>query len=138
MAEILAPLIDTGKLSRRSYLDELAHSRIAISPFGLGEITLRDFEIFMSGALLLKPDMTDIETWPDFFRDGETMAGHRWDFSDLQEKIETLLVDPALAIELATEGQHAYCAHLVGPHAGELFAAHLLRIIAKCETLNPR
>ncbi len=136
IAAMLSTYIETGKLSRRHYIEELAQSRIAVSPFGLGEITLRDFEIFMSGALLLKPDMSGIETWPDVFRGGETMAAHRWDLSDLQETIEALIADPAQTAEVAAQGQRVYREHLTGPRAGELFARHILGIVARCEALR--
>lgn len=131
--EILAGRIATGKMSRRAYLDELARSRIAVSPFGLGEITLRDFEIFLGGALLLKPDMSSVETWPDFFRDGVTMIAHRWDLSDLQDKIEAMLSRPDEAIAIAAEGQRVYREHLVGAAAGEMFADHVRKLIDRCE-----
>jgi hypothetical protein len=133
ITEILSNRIDIGKLSRRVYLDELARSRVAISPFGLGEITLRDFEIFMNGALLLKPDMSGIETWPDFYRDGSTMIAHRWDLTDLEDKIELLLSRPAHTIEIAAEGQRIYREHLIGPAAGEMFASHVSQVIERCE-----
>ncbi len=132
IAERLASRIDTAKLSRRGYLDELARSRIAISPFGLGEITLRDFEIFMAGALLIKPDMSAIETWPDFFRDGETMVAHRWDLSDLEDKIAAMLAHPGRAAEIAAEGQRVYREYLIGPNAGAMFADHFRGLIARC------
>jgi hypothetical protein len=120
-------------LSRRGYLAELAHSRVAISPFGLGEITLRDFEIFMSGALLLKPDMSEIETWPNLYRGGETMAAYRWDLSDLEEKIDGLLSDAKGASAVAAEGQRAYRDALAGPDAGQKFAEHLRDLIDQCK-----
>jgi hypothetical protein len=136
MAEILARRIGTAKLSRRAYLKELQQSRVAISPFGLGEITLRDFEIFINGALLLKPSMAAIETWPDFFQDGVTMAAHRWDLSDLEEVIEAMISQPAHARDIAAEGQRVYRKHLIGPTAGELFAEHFRRLLAKCDRLD--
>ena len=137
MSEILADRIETNRVSRRRYLAELRDSKIAVSPFGLGEICYRDFEVFMAGALLLKPDMSGIETWPDFFRDRTTMTAHRWDLTDLEEKIELMLSHKAYATEVAAEGQRIYREHLIGPTAGEMFATHLSSIIEKCERLNP-
>jgi hypothetical protein len=134
MAQVLAAQIPTNKVSRRAYLRELAESRIAVSPFGLGEISLRDFEIFMNGALLLKPDMSEVETWPNFFQDGLTMVAHRWDLSDLEAKIEAILSDPVRAVEIASEGQRVYRDHLIGPNAGEMFAKHLLGLIHQCRS----
>jgi len=126
---------DTGKLTRRRYIEELQRSKVAISPFGLGEITLRDFEIFLSGAAMVKPDMSGIETWPDLYQDGETMVSCRWDLTDLDEKIDYLLSHETLRREIAAAGQARYRKHLSGPQAGELFADHFESILAKCEML---
>ena len=132
MAQLLRDRLDTVKLSRRKYLDELQNSKLVISPFGLGEITLRDFEVFMSGALLLKPDMSDVETWPNLFEDGVTMVGHSWDLSDMEEKIETILSDYDSYLEIAVEGQSRYRKYLSGSEAGVLFTEHLNGILKKC------
>jgi len=70
----------------RDYYRELTGSKICISPFGYGEICWRDFEAVLCGALLIKPDMSHIETNPDIFRPFETYVPVRWDFSDLQER----------------------------------------------------
>ena len=129
MRQRLSARLSTDKLGRRRYLAELAESRIVVSPFGLGEITLRDFEIFLAGALALKPDMSHMETWPDLFRDGETIACHRWDLSDLEDKIEALLADEAGRIEIARNGQAAYRRHLVGREAAQIFAARFAAIL---------
>ena len=138
LAEILRKRLETAKLSRRRYLSELGQSKVAISPFGLGEITLRDFEIFMSGALLFKPDMSQIETWPDLFKDGETMVAHRWDLTDVEEKLEMILSDYPSYLDIAAQGQARYRAHLCGPDAGALFVAHFASILAKAERLAGR
>jgi hypothetical protein len=136
ISAILADRIDTNKVSRRSYLNELRVSKLAISPFGLGEITLRDFEIFMAGSVLVKPEMAEIETWPDIFQDGTTFAAHRWDLSDLDQTIDALLADPERALAIADNGQAFYRRHLVGPDAGEIFSKHFAGMISKCESAD--
>ena len=40
-----------------------------VSPFGFGEITLKDFETFLSGSVLVKPNMSHMETYPNFYID---------------------------------------------------------------------
>ena len=129
VAKRLAGRLRSDKLSRRRYLAELADSRVVVSPFGLGEITLRDFEIFIAGALALKPDMSHMETWPDLFVGGETIATFRWDLSDLEETIETLLTDAPRRLALATEAQERYRRHLTGPEAATLFCERFLAIL---------
>jgi len=134
LSQILAPHMGTGKLSRRAYISELRNSRIVVSPFGYGEITLRDFEIFLNGAAMLKADMSDIETWPDFYADGQTMMAYKWDLSDVEEKIDTLLSDNSARIEIAAEGQARYMKHVSSPEAGAIFAAHMSQILDKADS----
>jgi hypothetical protein len=74
------------RVKPRDYYRELNNSKICISPFGYGEICWRDFEAILCGSLLIKPDMSHIETNPDIFRPFETYVPVRWDFSDLQER----------------------------------------------------
>lgn len=131
LAKMMVGRIGTEKLSRRRYIAELRNSKIGMSPFGYGEIALRDFEIILNGAIMLKPDMSGLETWPDVYRDGETMVAHRWDLSDVEEKIDAILTNYKSCTEIAVRAQAAYRTHLCDPGAGWLFAEHLSGIIAK-------
>lgn len=128
--EKLAGRIDTRKLSRRGYVRELETSKVVVSPFGYGEITLKDFEVFLTGGLLLKPDMTHMETWPDLFRGGNTMLAHRWDLSDFESVLDDAVANYARHSEKAAAGQEAYRAHASGEAAPVLFAQRLRQIIA--------
>lgn len=121
-----APL---AKVSRRFYLRELARSKVVLSPFGLGEITLKDFEVFLAGAALLKADMTHLETWPDLYRDCETMMSHRWDLADLEEKIARLLGDDDERTRIAANGQARYVEHLTGANASTAFCERFRMIV---------
>jgi glycosyl transferase family 1 len=112
IAARLAGRLPTAKVSRRRYIGELARSKLVVSPFGFGEITLKDFEVFLAGALLLKPDMSHVETWPDLFRAGETMMTHDWDLADFDAVIERALAEYASYVEVAREGQRRYRRHL--------------------------
>ena len=48
-------------LSLNKYTKMLNNTAIVKSPFGLGEICYRDFEILFSGCLMIKPDMKHIK-----------------------------------------------------------------------------
>ncbi len=39
------------KINRSNYFRELANILISVTPFALGEITLKDFESFISGSI---------------------------------------------------------------------------------------
>jgi hypothetical protein len=54
------------------YYDELLNSKICISPFGFGEVCRRDFEAVLCGCLLVKQDMSHMQTLPDTFVPYET------------------------------------------------------------------
>jgi hypothetical protein len=80
-----------GFVSSFRFLRELAMCKVCFSPFGFGEVCWRDYEAVMSGALLLKPDMSAVETRPDIFVAGETYVSLEWDLSDFEEKLSFYL-----------------------------------------------
>ena len=127
--ERLSHRLATAKLSRREYFRELETSKVVLSPFGFGEITLKDFEVFLAGGLLMKPDLSHVETWPALFRDGETMVAHDWDLSDLEEKIDRVLAGYPRFVEVARHAQELYRRHLVGEEAATLFCDRFLNIV---------
>jgi len=98
----------TRPVGQRQYNRELRQSRIVLSPFGWGELCFRDYEAVLSGALLLKPDMSHLETWPDVFKDGETYAGFRWDAGDLLEKVDFYLKNEDLRNTIARNAVNLY------------------------------
>lgn len=126
---LLADRCATDRLSRRRYFRELEHSRIVVSPFGFGEINYRDYETFISGSLLLKPDMSHMETWPDFFRSGETLLAHRWDCSDLLDRLETALATYDQQIDIARQGQDTYRNFVSSRDGHEAFASRFRDIV---------
>jgi hypothetical protein len=83
--------VETDKLSRRAYMTELRNAKVAVSPFGWGEPSYRDYEVIINGAALVKPDVSHMTTWPDFYVAGETYSPFKWDCSDLADVIETTL-----------------------------------------------
>jgi hypothetical protein len=109
--------VTTGRLGRRGFMRELRKSKICFSPFGYGEICIRDFEAVAAGAVLLKPDMAHLETDPDIFVPWETYVPVRWDLEDLDCKVRQTLADPQLRRRLAENAFNRVQAHL---HNGSL------------------
>ncbi|WP_128515583.1 glycosyltransferase [Tabrizicola thermarum] len=85
------------------FLAELRHSKVCFSPFGYGEVCWRDYEAVLSGAVLVKPDMSHIVTDPDIFIPWETYVPVAWDLSDLPDALHRLLGDAALRSRIATQ-----------------------------------
>ena len=100
--------VAAGKVSLHEYFAELRNSQIGIGPFGVGEITLRDFEIIICGAVLVKPDISHMKTWPELFVDGRTCLTHKWDLSDFDQQLDRLLADRDLCAELVNNAQQVY------------------------------
>ncbi|MEL6335510.1 MAG: glycosyltransferase [Pseudomonadota bacterium] len=88
-------------VSWKVFMEELYGAKIVLSPFGFGELCWRDMEAFATGAVLVKQDMSHLETLPDLYVDGETYVACRWDLSDLEETIEALLDDPDRRVRIA-------------------------------------
>ncbi len=83
-----------ARIPRNQFLDEMRRSRLCWSPFGYGELCWRDLEAFVTGAVLVKPDMGHLETLPDLYVPGETYLPVKWDFSDFEAVVRGALADP--------------------------------------------
>ena len=103
-----------GPVSQRRFNHEVANSRITLSPFGWGELCLRDFEAVRGGSLLLKPDMSHLETWPDIFVPGETYAPFDWEARDLVERARAWLADETGRARVARRAYESYHDQLAG------------------------
>jgi hypothetical protein len=77
-----------GPVNHRRYWSELKRAEIVVSPFGWGEVCFRDFEAMLGGALLVKPDMSHVDTWPDVYRPYETYVPFGWDAADLNDVVD--------------------------------------------------
>jgi hypothetical protein len=102
-----------GRIHKRHYMRELADSRLCFSPFGYGEVCWRDYEAAYAGALLVKPDMSHIESAPDIFLPGQTYLACAWDFSDLGAAVDRGLSSDKLRREIVGEAYarlHAFSA----------------------------
>ena len=101
-------LITSGHVPLNKYLKELENCPVTISPFGLNEFCLRDIWAFVSGSLLFKPSLDHVESFPDYYQDGDTYISHAWDFSDFEEKLDDILSHPQLYEDIAREGQSRF------------------------------
>lgn len=65
------------------YTMEMFLSKSVVSPWGWGEDAYRDYEAWLLGAVLVKPDTDYVESWPDVYHSGKTYVKCAVDFSDL-------------------------------------------------------
>ncbi len=128
--ELLSGRLETEKINRRGYMRELRQAKVVLSPFGWGEITLKDFEVFLSGSMLLKPSLDHMTTWPNFYEKDVTYLAHNWELADLEERLDWAINNEAERLAIAEEGQGRYIEHTSGPDAAEKFAAHLSEVLS--------
>ncbi len=105
-AEAVASLDGVGTVTGTGirhdlFLRELRRSKLCFSPFGYGEVCWRDYEAAMSGAVLIKQDMSHVETDPDLFVAEETYVPVNWDLSDFADKVQWLLADSSARERIA-------------------------------------
>ena len=75
----------------QEYVDVMRRSKMTLSPFGMGEVCFRDFEIFQFGSIMIKPDMSNVRTVPNVYIENETYIPCKLDWSDLNEKVHYVL-----------------------------------------------
>jgi len=73
------------------YVNILRRSKMTLSPFGMGEVCFRDFEIIQFGSIMIKPDMSNVITYPNIYIPYETYIPVKLDWSDLNEQIHYVL-----------------------------------------------
>lgn len=108
------------------FLAEMRHSKVCLSPFGYGEVCWRDYEAVLTGAVLVKPDMSHIATDPDIFIPWETYAPVAWDLSDFPDVVHRLLSDAPLRTRLANQAFETLRKWLTSDH----FARRMAPLLA--------
>lgn len=88
-------------ITHKQFMAEMLSSKICFSPFGYGEICWRDIEAIQTGSVLIKPSMEHLEMDPNIHIPYETYIPCEWDFSDLEEKIQMILNDDELRMNVA-------------------------------------
>ncbi|MGY6521482.1 MAG: hypothetical protein ACXIUD_07130 [Mongoliitalea sp.] len=83
----------TGTIPKEKYFEEIKRVKLVLSPFGYGEICFRDFEAILNGAVLIKPDMSHIQTFPDIYLPNKTYIPIYWDGSNLINTVSEILIN---------------------------------------------
>lgn len=80
-----------NKLPREDFLNLMSNSKAALSPFGMGEICFRDFELMQYGTIMIKPSMEHLQTIPNPYIPNKTYIPVKHDWSNLQEVLEEVV-----------------------------------------------
>jgi len=110
-------------VSRKKFLKEISQSNAVVSPYGWGEICYRDFETFIHGAILIKPDVSHLETFPNWYDINRTYLPIEWNMNDLENILGRINDNKPLYSEIAITGQEEF---LKFYNDGDLFVSHVL------------
>jgi hypothetical protein len=120
--------IKAGKfIKKEAYLKEMSLSQISFSPFGWGEVCYRDFEIFLSGSVLVKPSMEHLDTFPNYYLPNESYVPMSWDMSDLDRVFNDLMITSKSDLQtLAQRGQRLF---LESQNSADNFVNHFKAVL---------
>lgn len=79
------------RIPQDQFYQNMYNSKIVTAPIGYGEIAVRDIEAASFGSVLLKPDMSHLDSYPFIYKDKETYIACKYDWSDVREKIDYIL-----------------------------------------------
>ena len=122
------PRYSLGKIPKKQYLETMRSSKAIISPFGWGEICYRDFETFISGAALIKPNVDHLDTWPNLYKKHKTYIPIPWKIEEWKEIIPNILDNRNNLLEIAENGQNAY-KKIWSTQGNETFCEHFISMI---------
>jgi len=128
-SKILKEHLSTTKLNRKEYFYEMRNSKVVFSPFGWGEINVpRDYEVALCGAILVKPDISHFDTWPNIFNK-DTVVQCKWDLSDLLEKLDKILKNHSDYLKYAINLQDQYKYYSYGKSGQEKFCNYFFNMV---------
>ena len=122
------PYVSLGKIPKKNYLSTMRSSKAIVSPYGWGEICYRDFETFLAGAALIKPDMDHLDTWPNLYKKGETYISIPWKIEEWSNSFSKILSDERMLLNIAKKGQESY-KKIWTNEGNEAFCDHFIGMI---------
>jgi len=87
----IAKLENGVRVSQEEYYKRISSAKILLAPFGYGEMAPRDLDAAQFGSILIKPDMSYIDTVPNVFEKDITYIACKHDYSDLEDILNKVL-----------------------------------------------
>jgi hypothetical protein len=128
----IARLTDGERLPIEEYYQKMFNSKIIFAPFGYGAIAIRDLEAAIQGSVLLKPDVSFVDTEPNVYIDGETYIACKHDFSDIEEKLDEILGNSEKYLYIIENARKKFEEEM----QPEKLALHLHKTLKKAENIE--
>ena len=123
---MLAKLFKGRRLPFEIYNQYNLHSKVVLNPFGFGEMAPRDLETAMYGSIMIKPDVSHIDSYPFIYEDGVTYVSCKHDYSDLEEKIEYCVENFDVLRDTFVDNMRRQYDEKYHPHYLPLYTADIL------------
>ena len=94
-----------GRFSKKDYYKTLRNSKVSIGAYGWGEVCYREFEAIKCGVAFMTADMSNIETWPNIYYEGETYLPYDLEFENLENNLEILVNNIGLRKKLVANSK---------------------------------
>ena len=120
--------VRSGFIDSNKYYTSLKDSKIVVCPFGYGEISWKDYEAFVNGACIFKPNMDFMETWPHYYKAEKTYVPFEWDLSDFEAKVDYYLSHSSKRLEIAHQAQ-VFFQETVSEAGDQAFCEHFKEIL---------
>lgn len=127
--ERLQTRFDSDMVNPITYWKELKETKLLLSPFGHGEVCFRDFEGFMNGCVVVKPEIDHIETWPPVYEAGETIVTTSWGMEGVENLIDKLVNNYDKFVSIAERGQKRYRKYISSGQSAKLFVDQFLELL---------
>ncbi len=82
-----------GRLNKKKYFELLKNSKVCVGAYGWGEVCYREFEAITCGTTFMTADMSNVETWPNIYQEGETYLSYDLNFKNFNQNLEILIND---------------------------------------------
>ena len=128
----ISSLTNGERIPKEEYYQRMFDSKIVFAPFGYGAIAIRDLEAAIQGSVLLKPDVSFVDTAPNVFVDGETYIACKHDFSNLEEKLGEILGDSEKYLYIAENARKKFEEEI----RPEKLALHLYKTLKRLENIE--
>jgi hypothetical protein len=119
-------IVSEGNVGWKAFMAEMRQSRLCFSPFGYGELCWRDVEGFLTGSVVVKPDMSHLRTDPNLYEPWVTYIPVAWDFRDVEPVVRRALKDDALLRQIAATAFERIAQYLTSTAFVDRIGAELL------------
>lgn len=89
----------TGKIDKEKYMQVLYNSKLCVSPFGYGEVNIREVECLITGTPIIKPNINCVKSTPFIYGDGFSIDCE-FNYSNIKEVIDFSLSNYNYAMQL--------------------------------------